>query len=114
MVRPVRLRGRLKPAKYRAKPTERDGIRFDSQAEAKYYDKLKLAKESGDLLLFLRQVPFDLPGATKYRVDFEEIWANGDIRFVDVKSPATEKLETFRLKKRQVAALYGVEIEIER
>lgn len=82
-------------------------IRFQSKKEARYYDKLKLAEQSGQLVFFLRQVPFHLPGGVTYRVDFQEFWADGDVRFVDVKGHRTK--EYIRAKK-QVEALYPVEI----
>ena len=71
--------------KYGAKPTERDGIKFASKAESKYYEKLKLLQKNGDILFFLRQTPFHLPGNVKYLVDFVEFWASGDVVFTDVK-----------------------------
>lgn len=102
-------RHRFSKHKYNAKPTERDGIRFDSKLEADYYDYLMRRKETGDLLFFLRQVPIHLPGKTKLVVDFQEFWADGEVRFIDCKGIETE---TFKIKKRQVEALYPLEIEI--
>jgi hypothetical protein len=95
--------------KFHAKPTDRDGIKFASRKEARYYDQLLLAKQSGDLLFFLRQVPFHLPGNTKYVVDFVLFWADQNVEFVDVKGHQTEM---FKLKKKQVEDLYPIEITI--
>lgn len=95
--------------KFHAKPTETNGIRFDSKAEARYYEKLLLAQKSGDLLFFLRQVPFHLPGKTKYVVDFVEFWNDGEVKFTDVKGMETQ---TFKLKLRQVEELYPIKINI--
>ena len=100
--------------KYNAKPTEVDNIRFDSKLEANYYGVLKLAQKSGELLFFLRQVPLHLPGNTKYVCDFLEFWApkngdSGDVVFTDVKGMETA---TFKLKKKQVEALYPIEIQV--
>jgi len=94
--------------KYNAKRTEFDGKKFDSKKEAHFYAKLKLAKESGELLFFLQQVPLDLPGGTKYRVDFVCFWEDGTVEFIDVKG---FKTETYKLKKKQVEALYPIEIK---
>jgi len=99
---------RINRHKFNAKRTIRDGINFDSEKEGRYYDKLKIAKISGDLLFFLRQVPFDLPGKTKYRLDFMEFWADGSVRCVDVKGYVTAG---YKAKKKQVEALYPVIIE---
>jgi hypothetical protein len=93
--------------KFNAKPTTVDGIRFGSKKEAAYYQQLQLAKSSGQLLFFLRQVPFTLPGEVTYRCDFQEFWASGEVRFVDVKGMRTPM---YVLKKKQVEALYPVTI----
>lgn len=98
-------------SKYAAKRTEVDGMLFDSKAEASYYLRLKARVLAGEVSYFLRQVAFHLPGKTRYVCDFAEVLADGRIRYVDVKGMQTE---VFRLKKRQVEALYPVTIEIEK
>ncbi len=94
--------------KFNAKRADRDGIKFDSTKEARYYDELQLRVKAGEVLFFLRQVPFELPGGVKYRVDFQEFWADGTVRFIDVKGMRTQE---YINKKKQVEALYPVEIE---
>jgi hypothetical protein len=93
--------------KFNAKPTTVDDIRFSSKREAAYYQNLCQAKKSGQLLFFLRQVGFALPGGVTYRCDFLEFWANGEVRFVDVKGMKTPM---YILKKKQVESLYPVQI----
>lgn len=100
-----------KKNKYNAQHPRIDGIRFDSNLEARYYEKLKLLVKAGKLLFFLRQVPIGLPGNIKYRVDFLEFWPDGTYRFVDVKGIPTPM---FIIKKKQVEELYPIEIEIEK
>jgi len=95
--------------KFRAIPITLDGIRFDSKKEGAFYSKLKLMKKAGEVLFFLRQIPFQLPGQTKYFVDFQVFYTNGTIEFIDVKGVETEN---FKLKKRQVEELYPVEIKV--
>lgn len=95
--------------KYNAKPTEVDGIRFDSRKEARYYNNLVLRQKANEVLFFLRQVPFHLPGKATYRVDFMEFHSDGSVHFVDVKGVKTKD---FILKKKLVESLYPVEIEI--
>ena len=95
--------------KFHAKPQKIEGRHFASKAEAAYYHKLKAAQTSGDLLFFLRQVPLDLPGSTKYIVDFLEFWSDGSILFTDVKGFETE---VFKIKLRQVHEMYPFEINI--
>lgn len=90
--------------KYKAQPTTHDGIRFDSKAEANYYAQLKLRKQAGEIVQFLRQVPLHLPGGTKLVVDFLEFHADGSVHFVDVKGVQTEQ---FKAKKRIAEQLYA-------
>ena len=103
---------RFKPRtkhKFKAKAIVIDGIRFDSKKEGSYYRKLKIRQAAGDILFFLRQVPVHLPGQTRLVVDFLEFRTDGSVHFVDTKGVQTE---TFRLKKRQVEALYPFDIEV--
>lgn len=97
--------------KYGAKATVVDGIRFDSKREAAHYRELKALQATGQVLMFLRQVPMHLPGGTKLVIDFLEFWADGTVRFVDVKGMETD---AFRIKKREIEAAYPVDIEIVR
>lgn len=93
-----------------ARRTWSDGseIKFPSKREASYYDELMLAKKSGELLFFLRQVPFHLPGGVTFRLDFLEFWADGTVRCVD---PKGRKTAQYIDKKKMVEALYPVTIE---
>jgi len=95
--------------KYNAVRTELDGIKFDSKKEAKYYSELKLRQLAGEVIFFLRQVPFHLPGDVVYRVDFQEFHSDGSVCFVDVKGIKTKD---FIMKKKMVESLYPVQIEI--
>lgn len=93
--------------KFHAKRTEVDNIKFSSKKEAKRYNILKLLQKSGDILFFLRQVPFHLPGGVKYVCDFLIFWANGEVTIEDVKG---FKTESYKAKKKMVEAIYPVEI----
>lgn len=95
--------------KFNAKQTTCDGIKFSSKKEADYYLKLKLARKAGDVIFFLRQVPFHLPGGVTYRVDFQEFREDGTVHFVDVKGFKTKE---FILKRKMVEDLYPVNIEL--
>ena len=97
------IRHNLKKNKYNAKPTEVDGFRFDSKREAERYTELKLLKKSGEVIQFLRQVPFHLPGSVTYRVDFMIFWNGGTVSFEDVKGVETQ---SFKEKKKIVEELY--------
>jgi len=93
--------------KFNAVITERDGFKFHSKKEAKYYDLLKLEERAGNVLFFLRQVPFHLPGNTRYICDFQVFYASGVVKFIDVKG--FRKYE-YVAKKKMVEALFPVEI----
>jgi hypothetical protein len=102
--------------KYGAKKCEYDDIKFSSKLEGKYYQRLKRLKESGEILFFLRQVPFHLPGNTKYIIDFVEFHAprdgdQGDVIFTEVKGYDTAMS---KLKISQAEDLYGIKINMVR
>lgn len=56
--------------KFNATSVEIDGICFPSKIEGEYYRQAKLRVRSGELLYFLMQVPFVLPGPVRVRVAF--------------------------------------------
>lgn len=101
--------GDRKKHKYNARPCVVDGITFPSKLERDYYLQLQLLEESKQIQFFLRQVGFDLPGNTKYRVDFMIVNLDGSIEFVDCKGFSTP---LSRLKIKQVEHLYPVTIKI--
>ena len=94
--------------KFHAQPTECDGIKFASKAEARYYGQLKLRQSAGEVVFFLRQVPIHLPGNIRYVLDFLVFEASGIVRCIDVKGHPTPM---YLLKKKQVESLYPIKIE---
>ena len=102
--------------KYGAIRCEMDGIKFGSKLEKSYYQKLKILQASGEILFFLRQTPFHLPGEVRYVIDFVEFWApkdgdQGDVIFTEVKGFMTAMA---KLKIAQTESLYGIKINIVR
>ena len=93
--------------KFKAKPQEYDGIKFPSKAEAKRYLELKVLQEKGEVLFFLRQVPFHLAGGVKYVCDFMIFWADGSVTVEDVKGMKTP---LYVAKKKMVESTYPIEI----
>ena len=81
-----------------------DGIVFDSKAEAARYGTLKLLRSQGEVVQFLRQTPFHLPGGVLYRCDFLVFWSDGRVTIEDAKGMKTE---SYKAKKRMVEALYA-------
>ena len=106
--------GKKDGGRYRHRRTEVDGMKFDSMHEARVYQSLRARKEKGELKMILRQVPFDLPGGIVYKADFitftEE---NGRLtveQVIDAKSRATAKDRVYINKKKQLKAIYGIDI----
>ena len=94
--------------KFGAKQTEIDGIKFASKLESSVYEGLVLRRKAGDLIFFLRQVPFHLPGGIRYVVDFVTFDKDGSVHFIDAKGFRTRE---YIMKKKLVEAEYPVEIE---
>jgi len=94
-------------SKYGNKKIEVDGYKFDSKAEAKYYQQLKWLQEHGEIKSFklqpryILQEAFEKDGkkhrAIEYVADFEVHYSNGDIVVVDVKGHETQ---VFKIKRK--------------
>ena len=95
--------------KFGAVACERDGKKFPSRLERRYYDQLKIRQASGEVIMFLCQVPFDIPGSVKYVCDFQVFLADGTVEFIDTKGRDTQMSIA---KRKIVEALYPVEIKI--
>jgi hypothetical protein len=94
--------------KFGNQPSVVDGQRFDSRREAETYRQLKLRREAGEVKWFLRQTRFDLPGGVIYRADFL-VYFGGE-RGVEIWDSKGHASATYKIKRRQVEAIYGVEI----
>lgn len=97
--------------KYRAKPTEVDGVRFASKAEARRYCELKLLVQAGEIrnLELQPAFPIVIEGVrvTTYIADFA-YFGGGKRVIEDVKG---FKTDVYALKKKLVEAMYpGVKI----
>ena len=100
--------------KFHAVPCQADDYNFSSKAERAYYYKLKILEKAGEVLFFLMQVPFHLPGNIIYRLDFMEFWApkngeSGDIIFTEVKGFMTDSA---RIKIKQCEDIYNIHINV--
>lgn len=94
--------------KFKAVRTEVDGIKFGSKKEARYYEELLLRQRSGEVVFFLRQTPFYLPGGVKYVCDFQEFRSDGTVHFIDTKGMKTPM---YIAKKKMVESLFPITIE---
>lgn len=100
-------------SKYNAKPTVVDGHRFHSKKEAKRYADLKLMQRLGEISNLELQPEFAIAingkHCFKYYADFAYDRA-GERVIEDVKSAATAKNDTYRIKKKCVEAAYGISV----
>jgi hypothetical protein len=103
-------------SKYNNERVQLDGIWFDSKREAAYYANLKQREKAGEVSAVELQRSFALLGPqgllmATYRCDFAFIdHTQGDrFRVVDVKGVETKE---FRLKKRMMKALLGIDVEV--
>ena len=98
--------------KYRNKRTEYKGIWFDSQKEARRYQELELMERAGYIAKIELQPRYNLvvngQNCGFYRGDFRyEVVETGLTVVEDVKGVRTP---LYRLKKKLVKALYGIDI----
>lgn len=102
-------RKRMTASKYRNKKTVIDGITFDSRAEGRRYENLKLAQKSGAISGLEIHKRFKLYAGIVYEADFAYV-ENGRLVAEDVKGFVTKE---FRLKKRLFNADYpDIELRI--
>ena len=100
-----------KRRKYGNRRVEIDGMKFDSQKEANYYFAVLLPSwKAGAYKLLARQVPFDLPGGIRYIADFVTVSRDGEVMVLDTKSEPTRMNRTYINKKKQMRAIWHVEI----
>lgn len=105
-----------KRSKYGAVKVTVDGITFDSKKEARRYHELKLLQKAGEIHALEIQVPYLIPVTNlstgsvtqvgRYDADFR-YWQGGEVVVEDVKGVRTP---VYRLKKKLVEAIYGIQI----
>jgi hypothetical protein len=100
----------VKQNKYRNRRTQRDGQEFDSKHEADRYSELQLMLRAGEIRGFVTQHTFYLPGGVKYIADFVVLQNDGTYVVEDTKSPPTRKEKAYRIKRRQMREVLGIEI----
>ena len=99
--------------KYKNKKTVVHGFTFDSKKEAMRYLELSQLANNGTITNLQLQPKLDLVVNGQkigfYRGDFGYI-ENGVRKIEDVKSPYTAKLPVYRLKKKLIKAIHGIDI----
>lgn len=101
-------------AKYGNVKTARDGIRYDSAKESRVLAELETLERAGLIRNLRRQVRFAIVVNDIHVCDYvaDAVYQEGARRVVvDVKSEATRKLPVYRLKKKLLAAVLGIEVE---
>jgi hypothetical protein len=102
-------------SKYGNEKTQVDNILFDSQKEAGRYLQLRYLKNAGKIKDLEMQVPYELSvngeKVASYVADFRYYDVEtGKTIIEDVKSSFTRKLPVYRLKKKLMKSIHGVEI----
>jgi len=91
-----------------------DGITFDSLAEANRWKTLRFAEISGRISRLTRQSKYSIEVngvyIANYFADFEYLNETGQLVTEDQKSAHTRKDPVYRLKKKLVEAIYGIQI----
>ena len=104
-----------KSNKFRAKKTSFMGFTFDSKWEAERYGQLVQLERIGEITGLNRQIKYDIivneQQICKYIADFSyyEKDENAQTKFVVEDAKGIETTE-FRLKKKLMKAIYGIEI----
>lgn len=110
---------RNRHSKYKNKKVKIDGYTFDSKAEARYYNELKLRARSGDIKAFKLQPRYRLQDAFEkdgkkhraidYVADFEIHHLDGSIEVVDVKGMLTQ---VFKIKQKMFEKKYPYKLTL--
>jgi len=113
----------VKKPKYRnAVTADEDGTIHASKKQAKRWKDLRTMFRGGAVAILGREISFRLPGGVEYRADhvyflpealpvLADLIARGLMTVEDVKSPATAKDSTYRLKARQMRECLGMVVQ---
>lgn len=113
-----------KPRRFRNKPVQFGGLKFDSKREAERWGQLVVLEKLGHITELRRQVAYELAPAVKlegerrtkpamrYIVDFEYRGADDKLVVEDIKSPATAKESTFRAKLHLMKSVHGIDVKV--
>ena len=104
--------------KYRNEPTIVDGIRFDSQKEARRWQELRLLERAGEIHGLKRQVPFVLIPSqkrggkvierpVKYVADFTYYGTDDELNVEDTKGMRTQE---YIIKRKLMLWEFGIQI----
>lgn len=102
-----------KPPKYRNQRVDLDGFTFDSKREAARYAELKMLQKAGLIRDLELQPRFSVSIGGRhycsYKADFRYFDVKAGCSIVeDVKSPATAKERSYRLRKKAAELEHGI------
>jgi hypothetical protein len=107
-----RLLAKKRGNKYHSQKTVVGGVEFASKREARWYGELLMQKRAGLVKSLRLQVPYQIAvngfKICKYIADFVVHYANGEVSVIDAKGIKTP---VYRLKKKLMFAVYGIEIK---
>lgn len=103
--------------KYGAIQKEYNGVKYHSTKEATYAQKLDLLIKAKHVLKWERQLVFvfDVNGilVCKYVLDFKVYYANGAIKYIDVKGlKKGQAFQMFQIKQKLMRAIYNIDVEL--
>jgi hypothetical protein len=112
------LRLSAKKAKYRARPTVVNGIRFHSAREAARYLDLKLREKAGEIKELELQPKFPIYVCRRQNGELHKVcdlildfrYREGPCGLLVVEDCKGMRLPIYKLKKRMFEAQYGLEI----
>lgn len=109
-----------KAPKYRNEKVEIDGVKYDSKKEARRAEVLECFERAGEIKNLERQKRFVLQPSFKfngktireiaYVADFV-YEKDGEVVVEDVKSAATRENAVYKLKKKMLLYVHGIEIK---
>jgi hypothetical protein len=104
--------------RYNIKPKSQrmyKGVTYDSAHEMNYAIQLDTLVKGGVVISWDRQVRYDIVvNSCKigfYKLDFLVNYADGTIEHIDCKSTPKLVDATYKLKKKLIKALYGIDIK---
>lgn len=109
--------------KYGNRKVVADGYVFDSQLEYTRYQQLKIFEAAGEIFCLRVHPKYVILGGVRlasgkkqaqitWSADFEYLDSANKCIVEDVKSPATAKKDSFRVRVKMFQARYGIEVTI--
>lgn len=114
------LKPRKKP-KFGNKKVVLEGATFDSRKEARRYRELQILERTGEISELQTQFAFVLAESVKFKSEARRkpalryfadfvYQAKGQLVVEDVKSVATRKKDSYRIKKHLMMSVHGIEV----